>query len=306
MLPDSLRLKAGLVCMAFLFPIFLQGAIKMASIPLEPAGGYADLSGIARRPLFPAVRWGAVFAGVAVGVSVQLALTLLGIASGLSAIDVEQGEGVGIGPLIWAGLSMLVAAFVGAYVAARMTGLKRKVDGVLHGVVSWAVATLLFATLATSAGGSMLSGVFSAMKIVSGAAANSTASSDGGGVAAMLKSQIGGTVSPAALQTLQQHIQAGRRDEAIQYMTNTMGVEPVRAGTIADQALILTGLPERASPQARASADRALGIASTAAWTVFLAVALSLAFGIAGGALGAVGARRETWADSDEARGGRG
>jgi hypothetical protein len=84
-----------------------------------------------------------------------------------------------------------------------------------------------------------------------------------------------------------------------------MGVDQARAATLVDQAMIATGSPERASPQARASADRAVNVASTAAWTVFLAVAISLALGIAGGALGAVGARRETWADSDAARGGR-
>jgi hypothetical protein len=274
----------------------------MASIPLEPGSSYSDLTGMTRRPLIPAIRWGAVFAGVAVGVSVQLALTLLGIASGLSSTDVSQGETVGMGPLIWAGLSMLIAAFIGGYVAARMTGLKRKVDGVLHGVVAWAVTTLLFAFLATSAGGTMLSGVFSGMQT----AASATASSgSGGGVAAMLKSQIGGNVNADALKTLQQQIQAGQRDQAIQTMTGTMGVDQARASTIVDQALIMSGSPQSASPQARASADKALNVAGTAAWTVFLAVALSLALGIAGGALGAVGARRETWADSDAARSGR-
>lgn len=274
----------------------------MASIPLEPGNSYSDFSGAIRRPLIPAIRWGAVLAGVAVGVSVQLALTLLGIASGLSSTDVAQGESVGMGPLIWAGLSMLIAAFIGGYVAARMNGLKRKVDGVLHGVVAWAVTTLLFATLATSAGGTMLSGVFSGMQTAASATASSGA---GGGVLGMLKGQIGGNVDADALKTLQQHIQAGRRDQAIQHMTGAMGVDQARATTIVDQALIMTGSPQSASPQAQASADKALGAAGTAAWTVFLAVALSLALGIAGGALGAVGARRETWADSDAARSGR-
>jgi hypothetical protein len=279
-----------------------QGAIKMSSVPLDSA--FPDVT--ARRSLVPGIRWGAVFAGVAVGVSVQLALTLLGVATGLSSTDLMQGETVGAGPLIWAGLSMLVAAFIGAYVAARMTGLKRKVDGVLHGVVSWAVATLLFASLASSAGGAMLSGVFNVAKTAGTAVAGGTASAGGGGaVASMLKSQIGANANPAALQSLQQQIQAGRRDEAIQQMVSAMGVDPARAATIVDQALILSGAPERASPQGRAAADAALNTAGTTAWIVFLAVALSLALGIAGGALGAVAARRETWADSDTARGGR-
>ncbi len=274
----------------------------MASIPLEPGSSYSDLTSSIRRPLIPAIRWGAVFAGVAVGVSVQLALTLLGIASGLSSSDVNQGDTAGMGPLVWAGLSMLIAAFIGGYVSARMTGLKRKVDGVLHGVVAWAVTTLLFATLATSAGGSMLSGVFNGLQTTT---STSAAAGSGNGLADMLKSQIGGTVNADQLKPLQQHIQAGRRDEAIQYMTGTMGVDQTRATTIVDQALIIAGAPERASPQARASAGKEVMIAGAAAWTVFLAVTLSLALGIAGGALGALGARRETWADSDAARSGR-
>jgi hypothetical protein len=147
----------------------------------------------------------------------------------------------------------------------------------------------------------MLSSVFSSMQT----AANATGSSGGNGIVGMLKSQIGGNVNPTAMQTLQQYIQAGQRDQAIQYMVSNMGVDQSRATTIVDQALIVSGSPDRASPQARATADRAVSVASTAAWTVFLAVALSLALGIAGGALGAVGARRETWADSDVARSGR-
>jgi hypothetical protein len=277
----------------------------MATIHLDPGSSYTEhtigSSSLLRRPLFPAIRWGAVLAGVAVGLSIQLVLTLLGIATGLSSTDVAQGESVGAGPLIWAGISMLIAAFVGAYVAARMTGLKRKVDGIMHGVVSWAVTTLLFAVMATSAGGSLLSGIFSNMSNMASATAASTAGG-ASGILGMLKNQVGGNVSADALRTLQQHIQAGRRDEAIQYMVSSMGVEQSRATTIVDQALIASGSPEKASPQARATADRAVGAASTAAWTVFLAVALSLALGVVGGALGAVGARRTTWSDDTAAK----
>jgi hypothetical protein len=270
----------------------------MATIHLDPGTTYTDQATPAlRRPLFPAIRWGAVLAGVAVGVSTQLVLTLLGIASGLSATSVAAGETPGIGPLVWAGVSMLVAAFVGGYVAARMTGLKRKVDGILHGVVAWAVTTLLFATLASSAGGAMLSGVFTAVNPAGMVAGSTAGGGNASGLAAMLKSRVGANASPTTLQSLEQLIQSGRRDEAIRFMSTSMGVDRTRATTIVDQALIVSGSPERASPQAREAADRALGAASTAAWTVFLAVALSLALGIAGGALGALAARRTTWTE---------
>jgi hypothetical protein len=246
-----------------------------------------------RRPLFPAIRWGAVLAGVAVGVSVQLALTLLGIATGLSTTDVTQGETLGMGPLLWAGFSMLVAAFVGGYVAARMSGLKRKTDGILHGAVSWAVTTIMFAALATSIGGTLLSGVFTNMSQVARSAATSGGASP---VASMIRGQVG-NIDPAALKQVQQAIQNGQRDQAIQQLTS-LGVDQGKAATIVDQAMILSGKPESASPQSRETAETAVKSAGAAAWVVFLAVALALAIGIGGGALGAAGSRRVSWSGS--------
>jgi hypothetical protein len=245
-----------------------------------------------RRPLFPAIRWGAVLAGVAVGISVQLALTLLGVATGLTSTDVSQGETLGMGPLLWAGFSMLIAAFVGGYVAARMSGLKRKTDGVLHGAVSWAVTTILFAVLATSIGGTLVSSVFSNMSQLASA---SSAGAGGSPLAAMMRSQ-NVNMDAATLRQLQQYLQSGQRDQAVQLVSRSAGVDPSRAAAVVDQALILTGSPQAASPQGQQRADTALHGAGAAAWVVFLAVALALAIGIGGGAMGAAGSRRVSWA----------
>lgn len=274
----------------------------MATIHLDtganyPGGTLISQENVIRRPLFPAIRWGAVLAGVAVGISVQLVLTLLGIASGLSMTSVQEGEAPGTGALIWAGISMLVSALVGAYVAGRMSGLKRKTDGILHGVVSWAVTTLLFVVLATSAGGSLLSGLFSS--VGQGANVMAQSGTSMGGLTSLLNRQLGTNVSAENMRILQGHITAGRRDQAIDYMSSTMGVQRERASTVVDQALILSGSPEQASPQGRAAADRAIQGASTAAWVVFGAVALSLVLSFVGGALGAMGARRTTWAEAE-------
>ena len=268
----------------------------MATIHLDSGSAFPGSStmisqeNVVRRSLFSAIRWGAVLAGVAVGISVQLVLTLLGIATGLSATSVATGEAPGNGALIWAGLSMLISALVGAYVAGRMSGLKRKIDGILHGAVSWAVTTLLFVILATSAGGSLLSGMFSSLG--QGASAMSQAGS--GGISGMLSKQLGINASPEALRTLQDSISAGRRDQAIDQMT-AMGVQRNRAESVTDQALILSGSSEQASPEGRAAADRGIERASRVAWSVFGAVALSLLLSLIGGALGAMGARRTTW-----------
>lgn len=270
----------------------------MATIHLEsgsgfPGGTMISQDNIVRRPLFPVIRWGAVLAGVAVGISAQLVLTLLGIASGLSLSSVAAVEGPATGALIWAGLSMLIAALIGAYVAGRMSGLKRKTDGVLHGVVTWAVTTLLFVFLATSAGGSLLSGLFSSLN--PGAAV-----AQSGGVGALINRQMGINVSPESMRALQEHIGAGRRDQAIDYMSSSMGVKRDRAAGIVDQALILSGSPEQASPAGRDAANRALQQAGATAWIAFGAVALSLMLSLLGGAIGAMGARRTTWTDDME------
>jgi hypothetical protein len=257
---------------------------------LRQAHQAEPVEAVVRRPVLPAIRWGAVLAGVTVGISVQLALTLLGIATGLASIDVAQGEPLSMGPLLWAGFSMLVAAFVGGYVAARMSGLKRKADGVLHGAVSWAVTTIMFAVLATSVGGTLVSGVFSNMSQLAQAGAASADSP----VAALMRNQLG-RVEPDVMVQLQRLLKAGQRDQAVELLMNAMRLDESRASTIVDQALLLSGSPQLASPQARASTQNALRTAGEAAWVVFLAVALALAIGIGGGALGAAGSRRVSW-----------
>jgi hypothetical protein len=188
---------------------------------------------------------------------------------------------------------MLIAALIGTYVAGRMSGLKRKTDGVLHGVVTWAVTTLLFVFLATSAGGSLLSGLFSILN-------SGNTGTQGSSITSMINRQMGTSMSPEALSTLQEHISAGRRDQAIDYMSSAMGVQRDRAAGIVDQALILSGSPEQASPAGREAANRAIQRAGTAAWIAFGTVALAFALSLLGGALGAMGARRTTWTESTD------
>lgn len=111
------------------------------------------------------VRWSAVLAGWAVGLAVQLVLTLLGLAVGAWSIDLKEVEpagGVPIGTGIWTGISMLIAAFIGGYITARMSGSPLRSDGLYHGVIVWGVNWLVFAWLTTTAMATMLGGVFSA------------------------------------------------------------------------------------------------------------------------------------------------
>jgi hypothetical protein len=109
------------------------------------------------------VRWGAVFSGFVVGFSVQLVLTLLGLAIGAWSVDLREANpsgGIPIGTGIWTGISMLIAAFTGGYVTAYMSGTGIRRDGVLHGAVVWGLTWLISAWLTTTAMAALAGGIF--------------------------------------------------------------------------------------------------------------------------------------------------
>ncbi len=113
------------------------------------------------------VSWGAIFAGTAVAVVVQIMFTLLAISFGLAMVDprTESNPMSGVGTMvgIWTALGALVAFFVGGWVAGRMAGTAEKFESTLHGVVTWAVVTLIVCWTMTSALGSILNTATSAL-----------------------------------------------------------------------------------------------------------------------------------------------
>ena len=271
----------------------------MTPIHLDPdasiqGSSLIEKSSSKRQSLFSVVRWGAVLAGVIVGASIQFSLALLGIASGLSLSHVAAGETLGTMSLLWAGVSMLLSIFGGAYVAARMSGFKRKIDGVLHGVVTWAVASLLMLILASVAGSSLLNVLSGSVSLGVGTMAQSDRS---GGVLGLLSEVLGKSVNVQTLKNLQEQIAAGHRQEAIAVMRDELGVSADKAAAVVDQALILSGSPAQASPEGRQAADNAMRRASMVAWFGFAAIVLSLALSAFGGALGAMGAKRLVWTE---------
>ncbi|SCZ57863.1 hypothetical protein SAMN03097708_01527 [Thiohalomonas denitrificans] len=108
------------------------------------------------------LRWGAVFAGTIVGLSVFLLLALLGVAAGLTVVGAEQPDLGAVPPMTgaWTVISMLIAVWLGGNVAGRLSGLARRSDGVLHGFVVWATVTLLLAWLMSTAMGAVFGGAF--------------------------------------------------------------------------------------------------------------------------------------------------
>src|SRR5256885_5421315 len=113
-------------------------------------------------PVTRRVSWGAVFAGLAIGLAIQITLSLLGVAVGASTIDPLRGDtpgkGIAIGAGIWLLISGLISTYIGACIAAHLSGAVNKSDRMLHGLMTWGAATLLTAFLLSSALGNLLGG----------------------------------------------------------------------------------------------------------------------------------------------------
>lgn len=139
------------------------------------------------------ISWSAVFAGVLVAIVTQMLLTLLGLGIGLSTIDaVEErnpGAGLGIGSAIWYIISSLLALFLGGWVAGRLASAPRPFDGILHGVLTWCLVTLLTVYLLTTAVGSVIGGAGS---MIGGLVrtAGSAAASAGPGLGNLVQDQL--------------------------------------------------------------------------------------------------------------------
>jgi hypothetical protein len=125
------------------------------------------------------ISWGAIIGGTIIALVTQIILSLLGIGIGASTIHVQSGQfgsGLGSGSAIWLVLTILISLFAGGYVAGRLAGFPAKQEGMLHGLITFGLVTLLSLYLLTTAVGAIIGGA--------GAAFGSILNAAGQGIAA--------------------------------------------------------------------------------------------------------------------------
>jgi polyhydroxyalkanoate synthesis regulator phasin len=130
----------------------------------------------------------AVLAGSVVGVVVLFLLSLFGLGIGLATIDPLPGASgtpdagtLGIGTGIWFIITFLIALFAGGWIAGRLAGDPKKLDGMLHGLVAWALSTLVIMWLMTTAVSSIIGGAFSLVGSVASTSAQGVQAAASGG-----------------------------------------------------------------------------------------------------------------------------
>lgn len=107
------------------------------------------------------ISWASVFAGVALALTVQLLLHLLGVGIGAAAFSPSGDAYAGPGAIasgLWFALSGVIAGFTGGYAASRLSGRTGTTTGVYHGLTSWAVTTLVVVYLLTTSAGALIGG----------------------------------------------------------------------------------------------------------------------------------------------------
>jgi hypothetical protein len=158
----------------------------------------------------PRISWGAVIAGVILSLIVYLIMSVLGTAIGASLLapmsQPNPGRVFGFGSGVWVIVTTVLAVFVGSYFAGRCA----PVLGWLHGLLAWAVMTLLLLYGMTSIIGGAVSvaGNVAAATANVGAAASNQAGQAGGSLVDSAKQQaqaaLDGASSAAASGDAQQ------------------------------------------------------------------------------------------------------
>jgi len=100
------------------------------------------------------ISWSAVVAGTALGWAVFSLIGLVGAAIGLAKFDpysANPASGLGAGSGVFGVVALLVSSFLGAYLAVRIAGDRRRSEALLHGALCWAFSLLIGAMLALGA-----------------------------------------------------------------------------------------------------------------------------------------------------------
>jgi hypothetical protein len=178
------------------------------------------------------VRWGPIWAGVLAVLTVFIVLQLLFFALGWLDLGYNGAPGTGAAAGIVTGVLALIAFFVGGLLAGASTMWRGASDGLLHGVLVWALSVLgilaialiggsaLLGPLAQLAGHAAQSGAQPPNVNVDPAQALAAARQSAGGTAlglglAVIAAAIGGTVGSKIWPGKQKTVEATRHDQRV-------------------------------------------------------------------------------------------
>jgi hypothetical protein len=263
------------------------------------------------------ISWGAVLAGAVIVIAVHLSLSLLGLGIGLSTVDPTAGDtpeatSLGLGAGIWWVVSNLIALVIGGYVAARLSGMPLRGDGIIHGVLTWAVTLLITIYLVTTGVGNLVGGAFNVVgnavsTLGRGVAQAVPPALEASGVSPeqiqqqadeLLRPEQPGQLNPdqarreltdalRQMVTGSEQEAAQARQRATELIAQRAGISPEQANQRIEQMTAeVKRRADEAKAQATQAADATAKAASSASIWAFVAFVLGAAAGAWGGYLG--------------------
>jgi hypothetical protein len=240
------------------------------------------------------VSWGGIFGGVLVAIGLLLLLTALGVAVGISTAQPGETEAstLGAGAGIWAGISLLLALFVGGMVATRIGAISDGATGFFEGALVWVVSILLMVYFASS-GVSMLAG--GAFQMVGGATQAIGTVMQGGGANVDISGSVDEIIQRlkdpetaqqiASVTGMQQSEVQATLSETAQRVENNRD-NPAQAAAEVKSGMAQLMEKAKSSGALEQKAEEVKPQATKAAWITFGALVLSLLAAVLGAMLG--------------------
>ncbi|KQQ27136.1 PhnA-like protein [Methylobacterium sp. Leaf123] len=210
-----------------------------------------------RAVLLNEVSWGAIFAGAVTALVTQVVLNLVGVGVGLASVGTNAADNpdastFSLGAGLWFVVSGIVASLAGGLIAGRLSGKSLPGVAALHGLVAWAVTTLVVLYLITSAASGLVGGTLGTVSGALGGAGN----------------LVGGTVQTAAQAAAPSLSKIANPLDGIEQKVReqSAGQDPqaARDAAVAAVRAVLSGDPaqkEQAKTRAADALAKAQGIA---------------------------------------------
>ena len=187
--------------------------------------------------------WSAIIAGTLTSLVCQLVLNLLGLGIGLSTVsangDGASAKAFSAGAGIWIVVTAIATYAIGGFIAGRLSGKPLRSTAGYHGLVTWALTTVLVIFLLTSAAGSIIGGTLSAVTGAFGSAGHGVSSAVQA-VAPQVSAQLGGDPLTKITDQLKakanQPENAAARDDAIAAVKSALSSDAAQRQQANDQA----------------------------------------------------------------------
>ncbi|MGH9480516.1 MAG: hypothetical protein ACRD1L_00340 [Terriglobales bacterium] len=232
-----------------------------------------------------AMEWGGIWAGYMTfaGAAILLLALVFGVGfSTLNPLNSASWVGAGAGTLVWGVVVVLIATFLGAWVAARTPPTTRR-HGMMRGVTLWGLILLSDLLLFGWVTGTALS----ATTGVAGVALNSASNSSAARVTSVLEANGVAGVNSTQAATISSLLLAGDRDGAVNALAADANLSTARAAAILGQVTAPAG-----AAASRAGTALRLG-GRTLSWGLFWTALIGLGCALFGGAMGGGGAKLE-------------